>query len=118
VGLLLDTFHLYAANERLADALAPGPQALVWVHVADLPAGASADPGEIEDMNRGLPGEHGAVRNGEILASLLRSGYDGPVTAEPMGPCRSLAGHDARARAFRVALALRSVWPPVQGTGA
>jgi sugar phosphate isomerase/epimerase len=111
VGLLLDTFHLYASREALNAALARGAGAVAWVHVADLPAGAPADPAQMEDAERGLPGEHGAIDNRAILRTLRDRGYDGPVTAEPLARCRSLAGLDAAATAEAVARALRSVWP-------
>ena len=109
VGLLFDTFHLYASGEPLDAALARG--AIAWVHVADLPAGAATDPALMEDHERGLPGEHGAIDNRGILAVLRDRGYDGPVTAEPLARCRSLAGLDPRGTAEAVARALRSVWP-------
>ena len=111
IGILLDTFHLYASGDPLASALALGTDAVAWVHVADLPAGAPADPALMQDEERGLPGEHGAIDNRSILAVLRRRGYDGPVTAEPLGRCRSIAGLDPRGTAEAVARALRSVWP-------
>jgi sugar phosphate isomerase/epimerase len=111
VGLLLDSFHLYAADESLGSALAQGIDSLVWVHVADLPPGSDSERSRIEDHNRGLPGEHGAVYNRAILAVLADRGYDGPVTAEPLARCRSLNGLDPLATARAVAHALRSVWP-------
>lgn len=111
VGLLLDGFHLYASGEPLDVALARGAGAVVWAHVADLPAGAPADPALMEDHERGLPGDHGAIDNRGLLAALRDLGYDGPVTAEPLARCRSLAGLDPRATAEAVARSLRSVWP-------
>jgi sugar phosphate isomerase/epimerase len=111
VGLLLDTYHLYASSEPLDDALARGVGAIVWVHVADLPAGAPADPALMEDHVRGLPGDNGEIDNRGILAALRRLGYDGPVTAEPLALCRSLAGLDSRATASAVARSIRSIWP-------
>jgi sugar phosphate isomerase/epimerase len=111
VGLLLDTYHLYASGERLDDALARGVGSIVWAHVADLPAGAPADPALMEDHERGLPGDHGAIDNRSVLAVLRDLGYDGPVTAEPLARCRSLVGLDPRATASAVARSLRSAWP-------
>ncbi len=112
VGLLLDTFHLYAADEPLEAALARGMESIAWVHVADLPGGAPADRSLMEDHERGLPGEHGAIDNRGILATLRDRGYDGPVTAEPLARCRSLVGLDPGQTAAAVARSLRSVWPP------
>jgi sugar phosphate isomerase/epimerase len=111
VGLLLDTLHLYASGEDLQDAIGGRVESIVWVHVADLPAGASGERAVIEDHERGLPGEHGAIDNHGILRALGEGGYDGPVTAEPLARCHSLAGLDARTTADVVVRAVRSVWP-------
>ncbi len=111
VGVLLDTFHLYAADEALADALEVGGESIVWVHIADLPSGASADRTQIEDAFRGLPGDHGAVESQSTLQTLRERGYQGPVTAEPLGRCSSIAGLNARKTALAVARSLRSIWP-------
>ena len=111
VGILLDSFHLFASSEPIDAAMGRGARSIAWVHVADLPAGAPADPALMEDHDRGLPGDHGAIDNRGILAVLRDRGYDGPVTAEPLGQCRSIAGLDPRGTAEAVARALRSVWP-------
>jgi sugar phosphate isomerase/epimerase len=111
VGLVADSFHLYAAGETVDVALDRGVRDVVWVHVADLPASATGDRSAIIDGDRGLPGEHGAVESAPLLARLARAGYDGPVTAEPMAGCRSLAGLPLPEAVARVARSLRSVWP-------
>jgi sugar phosphate isomerase/epimerase len=111
VGRLLDTFHLYAADEPLEEALPTGIGPLVWVHVADLPAGATGNRDEIVDEIRGLPGEQGAVDNVAALNALAAAGFDGPVTAEPLGRCRALTALHPAAAALAIARSLRSVWP-------
>jgi sugar phosphate isomerase/epimerase len=111
IGVLLDSFHLYAADETLDDALAPGLPAPTWVHLADLPTGAPADRRQIDDAVRGLPGDHGAIDNASILRRLRDEGYTGPVTVEPLSRCASLTGLDARATARAVSRALQSIWP-------
>jgi len=111
LGLLVDGFHLYAAGEPSNAALQRGVDQIVWVHVADLPRGAEADREAMRDQDRGLPGEHPAVPTGELLRLIGQAGYDGPVTAEPMPGCRSLAGLGPEQAVGRVAAALRSVWP-------
>lgn len=110
-GIILDAFHLYAAAEAAGPILARGSDRVVWVHVADLPGPGPWDRGAIRDPERGLPGEHGAVPNPEVLRLLAHHGYDGPVTAEPLGACRSLAGQPPIEAARRVAAAIRRVWP-------
>jgi sugar phosphate isomerase/epimerase len=116
VGILADSFHLYAAGESVEEAVRRGVEQVVWVHVADLPASSSPDRTAIQDTERGLPGEHGAVASEALLQAIYALGYDGPVTAEPMAGCLSLRGLNSREMSCRVADALRSVWP-VEWTG-
>ncbi|MDR3633666.1 MAG: sugar phosphate isomerase/epimerase [Isosphaeraceae bacterium] len=111
VGILLDGFHLYAAGEGYEAGLAWGVGRVVAVHVADLPATADANRAAINDQQRGLPGENGAIDSRELLTQLARQGYDGPVTAEPMAGCRSLSGRSPESSARLVAAALQAVWP-------
>jgi sugar phosphate isomerase/epimerase len=111
LGILLDAFHLYAADEPIEAGLAWGIGRVCWVHVADLPPDGPADRSKIIDANRGLPGENGAVDLRGFLARLAHEGYDGPVTVEPLANCRGLAGLDPRGVADRVKRSLDSVWP-------
>lgn len=111
VGIVLDAFHLYAADEPIEAGLAWGIDRIAWVHVADLPPGAPPDRDAIVDGDRGLPGENGAVDVAAFLERLKAEGYDGPVTVEPMAGCRSLEGLEPAALARKVGAALRSVWP-------
>ena len=91
VGIVLDGWHLYAAGESVEAGLAWGVEQVVWTHVADLPAAAPRDPAAMNDNDRGLPGENGAIDCKALLQRLASAGYDGPVTAEPMPGCRTLA---------------------------
>lgn len=111
LGILLDGFHLYAAGEDCEAGLAWGVERIVAVHLADLPASAGPDRALIEDQQRGLPGENGAIDSRELLAQLAARGYNGPVTVEPMAGCRSLEGRKAENAARVVAAALQTVWP-------
>jgi sugar phosphate isomerase/epimerase len=110
-GIILDSFHLYAADEDPATVLAWGIDRVVWVHLADLPGPGLLDRSAIQDHERGLPGDVGAVANRELLQMLADRGYDGPVTAEPLAACPALAGRSAAEAAHRVAVSLRRVWP-------
>ena len=112
VGVLVDAFHLYAAGEPMAVGWSRGVESVVWVHVADVPASAVPDRAALRDQERGLPREVGAIDAVGLLHGLARRGYDGPVTAEPMAGCRSLAGRSPEEAAQAVATALISVWPP------
>ncbi len=111
VGILVDAWHLYAAGEPIETALAWGVERVIWVHVADLPASASGDRAAMRDQDRGLPGEHGAVESRRLLERLSVAGYDGPVTAEPLENCRSLAALSPSQVVDRLAAAMQSVWP-------
>ncbi len=111
LGILLDAFHLYAADEPVEAGLAWGIGRVCWVHVADLPPDGPIDRSKIVDANRGLPGEVGAVDVRGFLARLASEGYEGPVTVEPLANCRALAGLGPRAVADRVKRSLDSVWP-------
>jgi sugar phosphate isomerase/epimerase len=111
VGLVVDAFHLHAAGEPAEAALLWGVERVVWVHIADLPAGAPPDRAAIRDDQRGLPGESGAVEARGLLQLLARAGYEGPVTVETLAGCRSLAGLDPAAAARAVRASLRGVWP-------
>lgn len=111
MGLLVDAFHLHAADEPVEAALAWGVDRIVWAHVADLPAGARVDRDAIVDADRGLPGDHGAVESRALLAALARGGFGGPVTTEPLGRCLSLVGKDAASVARLVRASLGLIWP-------
>jgi len=115
VGIVLDSWHLYAAGESVEAGLAWGVDQVVWTHLADLPAAAPRDPAAMNDNDRGLPGENGAIDCKALLQHLAGAGYHGPVTAEPMPGCRTLAPRkQSQDVANQVAAALRSVWPPTQ----
>jgi len=111
VGVLLDTFHLFAADDRLESVIALGVEAVVWVHVADLPSGASTDRDQIEDPVRGLPGDHGSIDNQSTLRPLKMRGFNGPVTAEPLAQCASIQGLNSNDTAVAAADSLWAVWP-------
>ena len=113
VGVVIDSWHLYAAGESIEAGLAGRVEDVVWTHVADLPAAAPRDPAAMNDNDRGLPGESGAIDCKALLQHLASAGYDGPVTAEPMPGCRTLVRlKQSEHIANHVAEALRSVWPP------
>ena len=108
LGILLDGFHLFAAGETIEAGLMWGVDRVFGVHLADLPAEATPDRGSIRDDDRGLPGENGAIDSQSLLQRLAEEGYDGPVTVEPLGGCRSLAGLTAESAICKAASALRA----------
>jgi sugar phosphate isomerase/epimerase len=54
---------------------------LVHIHINDAPAGVDRD--EQIDNQRRLPGATGVIDITGFLRSVARTGYDGPITAEP-----------------------------------
>ncbi len=113
VGLLVDTFHLYAAEESFRQALAWGADRIVWVHIADLAPDFVGDRTAIIDAERGLPGENGAIDCRAFLRLLDDAGFTGPVTAEPLARCGSLIGQAPAEVARRVKSSLDAIWPRV-----
>ncbi len=83
VGLLLDSFHWYAAEETLRDIEKLDPEQVIYVHVSDAPKGVSIE--DLRDDERCLPGETGVINLVGFLRCLHSIGYDGPVTPEPLG---------------------------------
>ena len=78
VGVLLDTFHLYAGASKVEHILEMKKSELLLVHINDLA------PGYIEiatDKDRVLPGE-GVLPLKEMLNTLSRIGYDGYCSVE------------------------------------
>lgn len=108
VGLLVDAFHIFAAGERVEDALTEGVESVVWVHLADP---ARLDAASLQDEERALPGESGAGVCERLLTILANQSYRGPVTAEPLGRCPALAGLDPLQIAIKTRESLRTVWP-------
>jgi 4-hydroxyphenylpyruvate dioxygenase len=90
VGVLVDTFHLYAGLSKVEDlellarpsrAAGPGdrPALLSFVHLNDVPP---AKPRELwTDPDRVLPGE-GSLPLDAIFAAVRRTGYTGYVSLE------------------------------------
>ena len=102
VGLLVDVWHLHAADEPFEVALSWGVERIVWAHLADLPAGHSGDRATLIDAERGLPSAQGSIDCQGFLQMLQQAGYDGPVTVEPLARCGSLVGQEPAEVARRV----------------
>jgi sugar phosphate isomerase/epimerase len=81
VGVLVDTFHLYAGPSKLEDLdqLVNAPERLFFVHLNDVPVGPPRDLWV--DPDRILPGE-GCLPLADILGKVRRTGYDGYVSLE------------------------------------
>jgi sugar phosphate isomerase/epimerase len=96
VGVLLDSFHWFCAEETVDDVRRLASEQVVVVHVNDSIAGRSMD--EQVAFERELPGATGIIDLAGLLRALRDIGYDGPVTAEPMDKSlKAMADDDALA---------------------
>jgi sugar phosphate isomerase/epimerase len=108
VGLLLDCWHWYTAQETEADLLSLQASQVVLCHLNDAPAGVPVE--QQVDSRRELPCATGVIDVKKFLRALIQIGYDGPVVCEPfsqelrkMPPPQALA---AVAAALKKAVAL------------
>lgn len=109
LGLLVDVFHLHAANESLADALGPLQNRIVGVHVADLPVAIHRN--EILDHVRALPGTSNAVPIRENLKELKNLNCRAPVMVETIRPPQQFKGLNFAECVLLTHESLLSVWP-------
>ena len=107
VGLLLDSWHWYTAQEDSESIRRLKPDQVVYVHVNDAPSGVPVK--EQIDHQRDLPGETGVIDITGFLISLNQIGYDGPVTAEPFLEALDQLPSD-EARAQRVGQSMSAIF--------
>jgi sugar phosphate isomerase/epimerase len=81
LGVQLDTYHWYNAEESEEDLLTLRNQDVVTVDLNDAPAGVPRD--ELQDLSRQLPAATGVIPVENFLDALLKIGYDGLLQAEP-----------------------------------
>jgi sugar phosphate isomerase/epimerase len=81
VGLVLDSWHWYTAEESEADLLTLTGRDVVACDLNDAPAGIPVD--QQKDSVRDLPCATGVIDLKTFLGALVTIGYDGPVRAEP-----------------------------------
>ncbi|UCF37454.1 MAG: sugar phosphate isomerase/epimerase [Acidobacteriota bacterium] len=81
VGLVLDSWHWYTAQETEADLLSLSNEDVVAVDLNDAPAGIEV--AQQVDSKRRLPTATGVIDVATFLKALVKIGYDGPVRAEP-----------------------------------
>jgi len=80
IGILLDSWHLYASDGKIEDIKKLKGKDIICVHVNDAPRIPKDD---LVDNERFLPGETGVIDIVEFLRALKEIEYDGPVTPEP-----------------------------------
>lgn len=105
VALALDTWHwqLGGGTVEQLRTLKAGKIVAVWL--ADAKPGLAADVAQLAD--RRLPGE-GTVDNADVLATLARLGYDGPVT--PVADRSQFAGRSRNEIVKAAGAAFDQVW--------
>jgi sugar phosphate isomerase/epimerase len=81
VGVVLDSFHWYTAEEAVDDILTLTNQDVVACDLNDAHRGRG--PREQIDGERELPLATGIIPTKEFLQALVKINYDGPVRAEP-----------------------------------
>jgi sugar phosphate isomerase/epimerase len=81
LGIQLDSWHWFNAEETAKDLLTLRGSDVVTVDLNDAPRGLTLD--EYRDDHRELPAATGVIPVKDFLGSLLRIGYDGPLQAEP-----------------------------------
>ena len=108
VGVQLDSWHWFNAEETDEDLLALHNEDIVTVDLNDEPAGIPLD--KQVDSSRELPAATGVIPVKVFLDSLRKIGYDGPIHAEPFNAALRAMPKDeacaATAAAMKKALAL------------
>jgi len=109
VGVMLDSWHLFASGGSLADIERLTNDDIVVVHVNDAPAGIPWDA-QIDTV-RELPGATGVIDLAGFMRALQQLGYDGPVMPEPFNQgINDLAAHDPLAAAREASRAMDALW--------
>jgi sugar phosphate isomerase/epimerase len=78
VGILLDSFHWYTAEENFEDIERIPPELLFHVHINDAPCVPIV---QLEDNNRLYPGE-GVINLNQFIHALETKNYRGIVALE------------------------------------
>jgi sugar phosphate isomerase/epimerase len=81
LGVQLDSWHWFNAQETPQDLLTLRAQDVITVDLNDAPTGLTLD--QYRDDHRELPAATGVIPVKEFLDALLQIGYDGPIQAEP-----------------------------------
>jgi sugar phosphate isomerase/epimerase len=94
VGLVLDSWHWWQADDTVADLLSLKNADVVSVDLNDAPTGVPKD--KQLDGRRELPAATGVIDLAAFLNALNQIGYDGPVRAEPFNkPLNDLNNEEA-----------------------
>jgi sugar phosphate isomerase/epimerase len=108
VGVQLDSWHWFNAEETAQDLLTLRNEDIITVDLNDAPAGVPLD--KQMDLSRELPAATGVIPVKMFLDALRKIGYDGPIHAEPFNAALRAMPRDeacaATTAAMKKALAL------------
>ncbi len=102
VGLVLDSWHWYHAQETADDIKALKNEQVVVVDLNDGTEGL--DRKAMQDTTRELPAATGVIDVGAFLTALADIGFDGPVRAEPFSAALNAMDNDEAVAATAVAM--------------
>jgi sugar phosphate isomerase/epimerase len=102
VGLVLDSWHWWQADDTNADILALQNADVVSVDLNDAPTGVAKD--QQLDGRRELPAATGVIDLAGFLNALNQIGYDGPVRAEPFNKALNSMGQEEACAATAAAM--------------
>jgi sugar phosphate isomerase/epimerase len=95
-GLLVDAFHWYCTGSDEETLAATPADKIVYVHINDAREGRGPD--EQIDNERALPAETGVIDAARFLTALRKTGYAGPLAAEPFLDLSGMESDEARAK--------------------
>ena len=81
LGIQLDSWHWFNAEESAQDILTLRPEDVITVDLNDAPSGLTLD--QYRDNSRELPAATGVIPVKQFLDALAQIRYDGPIQAEP-----------------------------------
>jgi sugar phosphate isomerase/epimerase len=102
VGVVLDSWHWWQADDTVEDILSLKAEQVISVDLNDAPAGVEKH--EQQDGRRELPGATGVIDVAAFLKALVDIGYDGPVRAEPFNQALNAMENDAACEAVSQAM--------------
>jgi sugar phosphate isomerase/epimerase len=106
VGLILDSWHWWQADDTVADLRSLKNTDVVSVDLNDAPAGLAKE--KQLDGKRELPLATGVIDAAAFLNALQQIGYDGPVRAEPFN--KALNDLDNQAACAATAAAMKKAF--------
>jgi sugar phosphate isomerase/epimerase len=102
LGIQLDSWHWFNAQETQQDLLTLRGQDVITVDLNDAPTGLTID--QYQDNHRELPAATGVIPVKQFLDALLQIGYDGPIQAEPFNAALRAMPVDQACAAAAVAM--------------